>query len=293
MNIVSKPTNGLTGLAHLVRLRALAESYGVVFNDLTLEMETEQAKTCMENLDLCGNVTQEMFVRFLAIVISVTDYEVPDASMKDSDGHRWLHTWLETSGIGGGCDTALEHALQFGKVLQSSVSLEEAKLNARLGISDMLDLEKMAAGIGDTIAQAFETALERAPRGERPGIEADLVRLLAAMGDIFVQYATPENNFIKVKEVCSSLAPMVPYHALGTFVSNAILAINWGLVGPGLMDALRGDQVLGDKLKFSAQQVSREEFEKMRGSQARGKGGFDQDTLDAFKSFWDDNGDDE
>jgi hypothetical protein len=240
-------------------------------------MEISKSKGSIENLDLCGHLAQELFSTFVATLMSVTD------NLDDPDeGHRWLHGWLDTSGVGGTCETAFNQARDFGNVLLNHDTLDECMFVTRMVVAERAGVEKMAKSIGEGIASTIQRAFDGAPSADRANLETDINRILDKLGVIFGEYATPENRLGEVKETCEAITKFVPFHALGIYITNAMLAVNWGLVDYALINAIRTEPLIGDKMDIRVMRGNDDDDE----GDAPGRGGYDQDTLEDFRDMF-------
>lgn len=283
MILIKKPDIG-GGIDIMRRLRHKAETLGVEFTDLTLEMEVDQAKTAMSNLDMCGFLTHKTFASFVATVMSITNYENRKA------GHDWLHTWLEASDTGGGCDAAFNAAREFGNMLCNLDSLPNTIAHMRYIVSEKTDIEEMTRALGTRISEVMEGVYKESPQPQKLAMATSLQQLLQQFKAIFTDYATEENGLHAVVQTAETLAQVAPFAGLGLYITNGMLAVNWGVADPMLVNTMRTHPLLADKLRFEMMEQS--QFEALKQQQGGGHGGGEgEDFLAAMKELFGDEDD--
>lgn len=285
MILIKKPEIG-GGIGIMRRLRHKAEEFGVQFTDLTLEMEVAQAKTAMSNLDMCGFLTHKTYASFVATVMSITDYEDREA------GHKWLHTWLETSDTGGSCDAAFNACREFGNMLCNIDSLPDTLAHMRYIISEKTDIEEMTRSVGTRISEVMEGVYKEAGQEQKLSLATSLQQLLQQFKAIFTDYATAENGLHAVVQTAETLAQVAPFAGLGLYITNGMLAVNWGVADPMLINTMRTHPLLADKLRFEMMEADKFEALKKQHEGGHGGDGNDgEDFLAAMKELFGDEDD--
>lgn len=235
-----------TQLDTLARTRRIAEGMGFFFNDLTLEMEVLASKSALAGMDIIGHIVHDSLAKFAAVIMSATDYTDLE------EGHTWLHQWLDSNALEGGCRGAKKDALEVMHFVLGCDTLNEVVTTYRVTLAEK-------AGLAEKF-EKISAELEKVIENDLPADgEAYFSILLDEMEATLTMYQTPENGIEKVLKLGSALRGISEIKTLLLYINNSMIAINYGVVGEGFADAIKGtafaEHFKMDALVGSAEQM--------------------------------------